>query len=75
MLGVLAAAAEIPLTDDIGTTASTLTPVELRTLDAIHLPSALTLGDELAGVLTYDERMQRRRRDERPEFRGPASTS
>ena len=39
--------------------ASSLTPVELRTLDAIHLASALALGDNLTGVLTYDSRMQR----------------
>jgi predicted nucleic acid-binding protein len=58
VLGVLAATAEVPLTDDIKATASTLAPVELRTLDAIHLASALSLGDALAGVLTYDERMQ-----------------
>ena len=59
VLGVLAAVAEIPLTDDIRAAASTLAPLELRTLDAIHLASALSLGDDVAGVLTYDERMQR----------------
>jgi predicted nucleic acid-binding protein len=32
-------------------------PAKLRTLDAIHLSCALALGDELAGVLTYDHRM------------------
>lgn len=40
-----------------GSVAGTLRPVELRTLDAIHLASALVLGDDLAGVLTYDRRM------------------
>ena len=29
----------------------------LRTLDAIHLAAALTLGDELAGIVAYDERL------------------
>lgn len=29
----------------------------LRTLDAIHLASALALGDELAAMVTYDRRM------------------
>ena len=53
----LAATAEIPLTDEIRA-ASTLAPAELRTLDSIHLASASSLGDDLAGVLTYDERMQ-----------------
>jgi predicted nucleic acid-binding protein len=59
VLAVLSATAEIPLTDEIRAGASTLAPVELRTLDAIHLASALTLGDDLAGLLTYDERLQR----------------
>ena len=39
--------------------ASGLVPVELRTLDAIHLASAMSLGGDLAVVLTYDARMQR----------------
>ena len=29
----------------------------LRTLDAIHLATALALGDDLDAVVTYDERM------------------
>jgi predicted nucleic acid-binding protein len=59
VLGVLAATAEIPLSDDIRAAASTLVPVELRTLDAIHLASALTLGDQPVTLLTYDARLQR----------------
>jgi predicted nucleic acid-binding protein len=59
ILGVLASLAEVPLDDDVRAAASSLSPVELRTLDAIHLASALALGDDLAGVLTYDNRMQR----------------
>lgn len=31
----------------------------LRTLDAIHIASAQTLGAELLAVVTYDERMIR----------------
>jgi len=30
--------------------------VEVRSLDAIHIGTALTLGIELAGVVTYDDR-------------------
>jgi predicted nucleic acid-binding protein len=56
--GLLAATAEIPLTDEIRARASTLAPVQLRTLDAIHLASALTLAGDLDGLLTYDARMQ-----------------
>jgi uncharacterized protein len=29
----------------------------LRTLDAIHLAAAQTLGDDLTAVITYDQRM------------------
>jgi len=37
--------------------AGRLAPIALRSLDAIHLTVALGLADELASVLTYDERM------------------
>ncbi len=32
-------------------------PDSLRSLDALHLAAALELGDELQGVVTYDERL------------------
>jgi predicted nucleic acid-binding protein len=32
-------------------------PADLRTLDAIHLASATSLGDDLSGIVTYDRRM------------------
>ena len=32
-------------------------PVELRSLDAIHLASAFDLGDELEAMLTDDDRL------------------
>ena len=38
-------------------TAGTLLPVKLRSLDAIHLATAQQLGSDLARVVTYDERM------------------
>ena len=38
--------------------AGQLLPPELRTLDAIHLATALELGGDLARVITYDERMR-----------------
>jgi len=34
-----------------------LEPVELRTLDAIHLASALSIGPDLESVVTYDQRL------------------
>lgn len=37
--------------------AGRLDPTILRTLDAVHLAAALVLGDELEGVVTYDDRL------------------
>lgn len=37
--------------------AATLEPEVLRNLDAVHLAAALELGDELDGIVTYDDRM------------------
>jgi predicted nucleic acid-binding protein len=37
--------------------AAELEPGQLRTLDAIHLATALSLGAELDAVVTYDRRM------------------
>ena len=42
---------------DIAARAVVLAPVTLRSLDAIHLASALSVGDELVAVITYDLRM------------------
>ena len=38
--------------------AGTLGEGRLRTLDAIHVAAARTLGDELEALVTYDRRMQ-----------------
>lgn len=38
-------------------TAGLLDPEILRTLDAVHVASALELGDDLEGMVTYDERL------------------
>jgi uncharacterized protein len=56
--GVLASAAIVPLDADIVAEARDVSPVHVSTLDAIHIASALSLGDELAAVATYDHRMQ-----------------
>lgn len=37
--------------------AATLRPVEIRSLDAIHLATAGQLGEDLGALVTYDERM------------------
>ena len=47
----------IQLDDELLDAAATLDGVVLRSLDAIHLAAARTLGDELTAVVTYDDRM------------------
>jgi len=47
----------IRLDDVILEEASALEPASVRSLDAIHIASALALGDELSAVVTYDRRM------------------
>ncbi|MGH7758972.1 MAG: PIN domain-containing protein [Candidatus Dormibacteria bacterium] len=37
--------------------ASAVEPGSLRSLDALHLASALALGEQLGALLTYDRRM------------------
>ncbi len=37
--------------------AGRLRPPGLRTLDAVHLAAALAAGNDLSGVVTYDDRM------------------
>ena len=37
--------------------AAELAPSILRSLDAIHLAAAVELGDELDGIVTYDDRL------------------
>lgn len=37
--------------------AGRLDPVELRSLDAVHLAAALELGDDLEALVAYDERL------------------
>jgi len=47
----------IALTADICESAAELDPAIMRSLDAAHLATALQLGSDLEGVVTYDERM------------------
>jgi predicted nucleic acid-binding protein len=53
----LAAVRLIPLSSEIRRRASELDPSSVRSLDAIHLATALSLGERLEGLHTYDERM------------------
>lgn len=45
------------ITSEICERAALLDPTILRSLDAIHIATALDLGDDLDHIITYDERM------------------
>ncbi len=47
----------IAIDDRILDAAGTLEPQVLGTLDAIHLATAMAVGDDLDAIVTYDERM------------------
>lgn len=47
----------IRLDDDLLERAAQIEPSTVRSLDAIHLATALGLGSDLAAVVTYDARM------------------
>jgi hypothetical protein len=53
---VLSALATIEVDEEIERIAATL-DIRLRTLDAIHLASALSLNDELTSFVCYDARL------------------
>lgn len=47
----------IPVSTNVLIDAGRLSPVSLRSLDAIHLASALLLRDELDAFVAYDDRL------------------
>lgn len=53
----LAQAALIPISDSVLSQAGLLGPGALRSLDAIHLASALLIRDELDAFVSYDDRL------------------
>lgn len=61
--GVLAALTQLagvrllPLSNEIRRRASGLAPLTLRTLDAIHVATAIDIGPRLSRIYTYDVRM------------------
>jgi len=55
--GVLDALTLLHVTPAVFEEAGRLDPSELRSLDAIHLATALDLGDDLDGLITYDDRL------------------
>jgi uncharacterized protein len=54
---VLARVDLVRINDRVLDAAGAMLPVELRSLDAIHLATAQQLGADLARIVTYDDRM------------------
>jgi predicted nucleic acid-binding protein len=54
---VLSRIALVELDDEVVHAAAAIEPAELRTLDAIHLATALSLGEHLGAVSAYDARL------------------
>lgn len=55
---VLARIALVRIDDAVLDLAAAIDPAELRSLDAIHLATALGIGERLAGLVTYDTRLE-----------------
>ena len=55
---VLDGVALLGMDQDILEKAASLAPADLRTLDAIHIASALSLGGDLLAFVTYDDRQR-----------------
>ena len=49
--------AVVEMSEPIRARAAALEPSSLRSLDALHLATALEIGDDLDAVITYDARM------------------
>jgi uncharacterized protein len=47
----------IPVDADVLDRAAELQPAELRALDAVHLATALSVGEDLGAMLVYDARL------------------
>lgn len=54
---LLARVGLIRIDEEVLGTAARLEPPELRTLDAVHLATALSLGTDLGGMVSYDNRL------------------
>jgi len=57
--GILDGIALVPVDDAILRGAATLGPNDLRTLDAIHLATAVSLRPDVGTIVTYDVRQAR----------------
>jgi hypothetical protein len=48
---------QVAISDQILSTAAGLNPASLRTLDAIHLATAMAAGSDIAVLVSYDRRL------------------
>ena len=71
---VLDGIAFVPVDDGILREAGDLRPRELRTPDALHLATALSLGDDLACLVTYDARVAEAAATAGLDVRAPGAT-
>lgn len=71
-LDVLGRIALMPIDRPLLDAASELGPPDLRSLDAIHLATALSVRADLAGLVTYDDRLAAAAARSRIEVWGPA---
>jgi predicted nucleic acid-binding protein len=62
----------MPVDDTVLDEAGSLDPKPLRSLDALHLATALSVRDELGVFLTYDERLADAARDQGLNVREPS---
>ena len=61
---VLARTALLQLDEGVRELAATIEPAVLRTLDAIHLASAIALEDDVGAIACYDDRLARAAKNE-----------
>jgi predicted nucleic acid-binding protein len=54
---VLSGIGLVPIDDGIIRSAAALTPATLRTLDAIHIATALSIRADVSRLVTYDDRL------------------
>ena len=47
----------VTITSYVYDSAAFIEPATLRTLDSLHLAAALAAGDDLEGIVTYDDRL------------------
>lgn len=56
-LAGLAGLALVPVDDKVMSAAARVEPSSLRTLDALHLATALSLGADIGVLIAYDQRL------------------